>query len=351
VSGSPRRIGWDRLWRRIRDDADRWLLVAAASALALSFLSPSLPLTRARFEQIVVLDVTQSMNVADEAIAGRPVSRLDWTKHLLGQAIDDLPCGSRLGWAIFTEYRSYLLWTPVEVCANRAELRATLAAIDGRMAWTGNSEIAKGLHSAWAIARELTGTPAIVFVTDGQESPPLNPRHRPRFDDKSGEVAGLIVGVGQVRPSPIPKTDPAGRPIGFWGADQVVQVDPRSLGRGASVGGEKLVEDDDGGLDGAAAGALGAAPGSEHLSGLHEPYLRLLAAEHGLAFIHPTTPQDLSVAMRDAALARPLAGQADLRGVFSGLALLLVLAPAIGAGIARARARVRTAGAEPAKPG
>jgi mxaL protein len=341
VNGSPHRFGWHGLRRRIRDHRDRWLLAAAAASLALSLLSPTLPMTRARFEQIVVLDVTQSMNVTDEAIAGRPVSRLDWIKHLLGAAIDDLPCGSRLGWAIFTEYRSYLLWTPVEVCANRAELRATLAAIDGRMAWTGNSEIAKGLHSAWAIARELPGRPAIVFVTDGQESPPLNPRHRPHFDDKPGELAGLIVGVGQTRPSPIPKTDPAGRPIGFWGADQVVQVDPRSLGRGASVGGEKLVEDADDGADGAAAGLLGATPGSEHRSGLREPYLRLLAAEHGLAFIHPTTPKDLSAAMRDNALARPLVGQADLRGAFSGLALLLVLAPTVSAAMARARAKGR----------
>ena len=128
----------------------------------------------------------------------------------------------KLGWAVFTEHRTYLLLTPLEVCANRAELRATLAGIDGRMAWSGGSEVAKGLHSGLAIARELAGRPSLVFVTDGHEAPPL--QARPVFDDKRAEVAGVIVGVGELAPSPIPKLDPSGRPLGFWSADDVTQT-------------------------------------------------------------------------------------------------------------------------------
>jgi len=232
-----------------------------------------------------------------------------------------LPCGSKLGWAIFTEYRSYLLFAPVEVCANRAELRATLDGIDNRMAWTGSSEIAKGLHSAIGIAKALPGVPSLVFVTDGHEAPPLSPRHRPAFDDKPGDVGGLIVGVGGTTPVPIPKSDPAGRPLGFWSADEVLQTDPRSLGREASVRGETMSEDG----DAVPAVGLGATPGAEHLSSLREPYLQLLAAENGLNFHRLLEPQALVEALQAPVLARPLLARVDARVPLAALALALLL--------------------------
>lgn len=295
----------------------------AALLLVLAFSQPTLPWKRALYEHVVVLDVTQSMNVEDTTLDGKPASRLAFAKRLLHEALPELPCGSKLGWAIFTEYRSYLLYTPVEVCANRAELRASLAGIDGRMAWSGNSEVAKGLHSGIVVAKALPNVPSLVFVTDGHESPPLNARHRPRFDDKPGEVAGVIVGVGEGKPSPIPKLDPIGRPLGFWAADEVAQVDPRSLGRGASVGQETMAEE---GSEAPTAG-LGATPGSEHLSGLREPYLRLLAAENGLAYHRLRDAQGLSRALRDPALARPVPVRGDLRLPLAAIAVVLLLAP------------------------
>ena len=312
-------------WRRLRaawgTQRERWLLAGAALALALGFLRPSLPWQRAVFEQVVVVDITQSMNVKDQRLDGKPVSRLAYAKHALRQSLLALPCGSKLGWAVFTEHRSFLLFAPVEVCGHLDELRATLDAIDNRMAWIGSSEVAKGLYSGLSIARQLPGVPALVFVTDGHEAPPLNPRHRPSFEGKPGEVPGLVVGVGSLRPSPIPKTDPQGRPLGFWAADEVLQSDPRSQGRGGSVSGERLVEDAAIG----AAPALGATPGSEHLSALHEVYLRLLAGELGLGFHRLETADGLAAAMTSPALARRVAVQADGRVALALLALAMLL--------------------------
>lgn len=308
-------------WPRMR--LETATLALAALLLAAGFLQPTLPWRRSLFEHVVVIDVTQSMNVTDQQLDGKPAARLAFAKRALHEALSELPCGSRIGWAIFTEYRSYLLFTPVEVCANRAELRASLAGIDGRMAWSGNSEVAKGLHSGIVVAKALPDVPSLVFVTDGHESPPLNARHRPKFDDKPGEVAGLIVGVGEARPSPIPKLDPLGRPLGFWAADEVAQVDPRSLGRGASVGQEAMAEDG----SAAPAAGLGATPGSEHLSGLREPYLRLLAAENGFAYHRLRGAEGLSRAWRDPALSRPVPVRGDLRLPLAALAALLLLAP------------------------
>ncbi|HEY4067389.1 MAG TPA: vWA domain-containing protein [Burkholderiaceae bacterium] len=311
-----------RLVASWRTHADRWLLAGAALALAVCLLDPGWHAERARFDHVIVLDITQSMNVQDEALDGKPVSRLDFAKHALRELLLRLPCGSRIGWAVFTEYRSFLLFEPIEVCANLSELRATLANIDGRMAWSGNSEIAKGVHSGIEVARQLPDNPSLVFITDGQEAPPLSPLHRPAFADKPGEVAGVLVGVGDLRPSPIPKSDPSGRPLGFWRADEVAQADLYGNGRGASVSGERMSE------DGAApaAPALGATPGSEHLSALREPYLRLLGRERGLAFVRLASTDDLVAALTAPALAKPTTVRVDLRIAFAGLALALLLA-------------------------
>lgn len=309
---------------QIVDHLDRTLLIGAALALAASFLHPVATFDRDLFDQVIVLDITQSMNVTDYQLEGKPVSRLVYAKHALRQALLALPCGSKVGWGVFTEYRSFLLIAPVEVCANLTELRSTLDNIDGRMAWTGNSEIAKGLFSGIGIAKQLADKPSLVFVTDGHESPPVNPRHRPVFNDKPGVVSGLIVGVGDLKPSPIPKFDPLGRPMGVWGADEVMQTDPRSQGRGGSVGNEQLAEDP---ADAGQATALpGGTPGSEHLSAMREGYLRQLAEDTGLSFQPLQGPQELVRAMTTPKLARVTPATTDLRVAWAAVAFFLLLA-------------------------
>lgn len=327
--------GFLATWRHsLRADCDRWLLLAAVLLLAATFLRPSLPMTRSAHELLIVLDITQSMNVNDYALAGRPASRLDFARAALRRTLPDLPCGSHIGWAIFTEYRSFLLLAPVEVCAHEHELLATLERIDGRMAWSGNSEIAKGVHSALKMANSLPGKPAIVFISDGHEAPPLNPRHRPQFDGKAGEVRGLIVGTGGLVAAPIPKFDADGRPLGVWNANEVMQTDAYSQGRGGSVGAEQMVETDP--ADPAVAAAIGP-PGAEHLSALHEGYLKLLASETGLHYLRLDGDDDgLRAALLDPQLGIDVAGQFDLRLPLAALALVAFLAVFAGRRTARA---------------
>ena len=312
-------------WRRTVADPTTAGLAAAAALLALAWLDPGWTAQRPQHDMVVVLDVTQSMNVADMPApeAGpdaAPQSRLARSRHLLLHSLARLPCGSRLGLAIFTEYRSLLLLAPMEVCENYRELKSTLASIDTRMAWSGNSEVAKGLYGALRTAATLPSHPAVVFMTDGHEAPPVNPRHRPSFDGKPGEIAGLVVGVGGDQPLPIPRRDPAGRPIGTWGADDVMQVDPRSLGRGGSQGGEALVEDTT-----PVAPMPGATPGREHLSTLREDYLKLLARETQLGYHRLRDPDGLLHALTAPALAHEVASRTSLRWPASLLALALLL--------------------------
>lgn len=314
-TGAPR---WAGRWARDPLLAGLWLL---AGLLALALWDPGWTATRQRHELLIVLDVTQSMLVADmpqpELGPDAPlVSRLSRSRELLARSLAQLPCGTRVGLGLFTEYRSLLLMTPVEVCENYRELKATLRSIDTQMAWSGNSEVAKGLHGALRAAATLSHPPAVVFVTDGHEAPPVNPRYRPRFDGEVGQVNGLLLGVGGDRPLPIPRRDPSGRPIGTWGPGDVLQVDPRSLGRGGSQGGEAMADD-----AGSVAPMPGATPGREHLSALREDYLRLLARELKLSYQRLQDGEALRAALLDPALAQPVAARVSLRDGASLLAL------------------------------
>ena len=274
-------------------------LTLAAVLFGVAAALPPLPVPGRSFHHMVVLDITQSMNTLDYELDGKPVSRLDYAKHSLGQSLRTLPCGSSIGWGVFSEYRLLALMTPVEVCGNYHELLATLANIDGQMSWAGASEVSKGLFSSIRALRDMAQPPSLVFVTDGHEAPPLHPKMRPSFDGEPGRVKGLIIGTGGSALSPIPKFDLDGRPLGFWKADEVVQGDPAAHGRGTGDGAQESLADESGQAIGRTAMA-----GTEHLSNLKDAHLRDLAAQTGMRYEALSSPVELSHALIDPAFAR-----------------------------------------------
>lgn len=280
--------------RQRLDARARWL-IAVLLLLGLALARPSLPWQRDVFNSIFVIDISQSMNTRDYQIGEQPASRLQVVKQTLGESLRQMPCGSKVGLAIFTEYRSFLLLAPIEVCGNYAELSTSIAQISGKMAWAGGSEIAKGLNWGLKMAVSMEPKPSLVFLTDGQEAPPISMTNRPRIDVAAGLVQGLLVGVGGDALSPIPKFDPDGNSLGYWRAEEVAQTDIYSQGRNASVAGEKLV-----GAEGLPAAS--AKPRTEHLSSIKESYLQQLADETGLKYARLTLPSDLAVMLSQAGL-------------------------------------------------
>ena len=273
----------------------RWLLLAIA-CLALAYaawLRDPPPPPQAGVGVVMAFDITQSMLVEDTQVDGRARSRLEFAKRATLGVIEALPCGAAVGAAVFAAHRMVLLYSPVEVCANRAEIMHSIARIDTSMAWGGNSEVAKAYHAGLALAGALPDRPALVFLTDGHEAPPLNPRHRPAFHGKAGDVRALLAGVGGMLPAPIPKRDPSGRPIGYWNAEEVMQVDPYQAPRTAGSN-DMLVESGEASADDLRAGGT---PGSEHLSSLRGDYLQLLASETGGAFRALRAPTELTAAV------------------------------------------------------
>ena len=108
------------------------------------------------------------------------------------------------------------------------------------------------------------------------------------LDEDAGQTMGVIVGVGGDEPVPIPVLDEEGKVIGYWQPDQVQQVDSYSLGRGGSESSEPMTGVDSGDLQ------TRVAQGTEHLSSLHEPYLKELSQEAHLDYQRLRTPRALS---------------------------------------------------------
>jgi mxaL protein len=262
---------------------------------------------------MVVFDITQSMNVQDYELDGLPVSRLDFAREAVRRTLRELPCGSRVGWGVFAEYRTLVLLAPVEVCNDYNDLLASLDKIDGRMRWANASEISKGLF--WAIrgARDLAGRPKVLFLTDGQEAPPVEGEGLPMFDDlKRGEIGGWLIGTGGYTPRAIPRTDSDGRPMGIWHADEVMQRHTAS-------------------------GSL--APDThEQLSEVREPYLRKLARQVGFEYLHLSSLDSVRQAMLNPRFAERKPAPTDF-GWAAAVAALVVLI----AGFFRPRLRARAA--------
>lgn len=304
-------------------DSRSLLLLAAIASLLMSFAKPTLSVVRNGFDMLAVIDITGSMNTRDYHLGDVATSRLDFAKRAMRVLIKQLPCPSRLALGVFSERQPFLLFEPINICTNFAPVDGAVDALDWRMAWEGDSHVAAGLFRAIEMARDLNVD--LLFITDGQEAPPLPWSGGPKFDGRPGAVRGVIVGVGDYVLSPIPKFDEKGREIGFVGASDVPHENRGGLPppdaekregynpRNAPFGGAAVV-------------------GEEHLSSVREAYLKQLASVTGLAYRHLERIDDLKSAITLAGAPRSSMGPLDLRGwlsgaAFAGLAILYLAIP------------------------
>ncbi|MDZ5650009.1 vWA domain-containing protein [Nitrospirillum sp. BR 11828] len=302
--------------RNVRDP--RTLALAAALVLAIAAVAlPRLPITRDGVRVLVVVDITGSMNTRDYGRDGAPVSRLAVAKEAVRDLLGRLPCPSRVGLALFSERVPFLLFEPVDVCRDYGAVEGAVDALDWREGWEGDSHIAEGLYGAIAMAQGLDSD--LMFITDGQETPPLPLSGGPVFDGKPGAVRGVIVGAGGYSLAPIPKFDDRGNEVGFWGVNDVqhenhfgapppdAESRPGYQARNAPFG-------------------SGIPTGTEHLSSVREPYLRGLAGGTGLTYTHLEDGRHLARALLATATPRPSPALADVRWVPGAGALAALLA-------------------------
>ncbi|MEX2122916.1 MAG: hypothetical protein WD795_03405 [Woeseia sp.] len=304
------------------------LLLLAGLLLLISLLNPVLNLPRNTFDFLFVLDITGSMNVADTGPAGARLRRLEFARQLVRKALQELPCGSRAGLAVFTEHRTFLLFAPVEICENHLVISTMLEEMGGHMAWAELSEVAKGLFSGVEAVRTLAamdgesgaaGDTHLVFMTDGHEAPPVHPALRPKFRREPGEASGLITGIGGSEPVPIPYLDDDGQVAGYWAREDVMQVDRHSVGRPSTQGDEAMAGIDSSDVQDRIA------RGAEHLSSLRESYLQQLAVETGLDYLRATTDEAFARALLEPRYAKQQTVVTNVAWIPAVLSLLCLM--------------------------
>lgn len=280
-------------------------LLVAAVLVVLTFAGPKLPLPLRVYRYAFVVDVTQSMNARDYHVDNMPADRLNFVKESIRQAVHELPCGSEVALGLFTTRSVQLLFEPIEVCEHLPVIDDVLAHIDWRMAWAANSFIEQGVYAAIRDIKKRDPGVRLAFFTDGQEAPPQT--IRPTFFEKPGEIAGLIVGVGGLHPTTVPKYDRENRLIGYWENTDIAQI-PEST---------------------AAYQTTETAPRPSHdgyyLSWLDENHLRELSATTGLRYHRLETPHALVDALRAPEFAERRTTRTDIRWLL-GLAALLLFA-------------------------
>lgn len=290
-----------------------WLLLAVV-LLGIAATRTTFRIPQVTYRYLFVLDITQSMNVIDSESKYGELTRLEFAKVAVDSALAELPCGSEAGLGIFTEHRTFVMFTPVEVCGHYQALSGMLEKIDWRMAWAARSEVAKGLYSAFDAAYQIEQETRLVFLTDGHEAPPINKSIFPSFRGESGSVAGFIAGIGGQIPSEIPHLDDDGNVVGYWSHEEVMQVDVYSLGRSATEQGEAMA-----GID-LVNIARRVALGQEHLSSLRDVYLQELATRVGLDYAHVDSKEHFLATLTQQKYARRTLTLSDLGWIPATLA-------------------------------
>lgn len=293
-------------------------LAAALLGIALTLVVPRITMQRPTYNVMAFIDITGSMKVRDMGSPAAPVERLEAAKSALRTLLGELPCRSRLGLGIFTERRAFVLFDPVEVCDNFDPIHQSISNIDWRMGWEGDSFVSSGVHHAIAETEPLDAD--LLFLTDGQEAPPLPPGAGiPPFEGEPGKVKGVIVGVGGKDKVPIPKFDSDGNETGVYSEQEVVQENrtgppppdaekrPGYHPKWAPFGSDPPT-------------------GDEQLSSVHSAHLSALAAQTGLAYAGLKENPDLLPVIAGVARPHPTSIDVDVRPWPATLALLLLTA-------------------------
>jgi mxaL protein len=266
-----------RLFGILRKRREISMLIAALLLLLGALLRPTIPVQHDIHTYLLVADITQSMNTEDMVLNGRKVSRMVYTRQLMRDAISSMPCGNRVGIALFAGVVVSTLFHPVEVCANFDAIQHTVEHIEWRQAWHGNSRLGFGVLSASAALKALPEPARVVFFTDGEESPQLHAFNRADLSSWQGGGGWLLVGIGGDSPAPVPKMDENNKVIGYW-SNNTYQLEPGI----AQVSDETRGKRDD---------AVASQDYERYLSVLDEKYLKTLAGEiHAIYLRGDSTP-------------------------------------------------------------
>ena len=182
----------------------------------------------------------------------------------------------------------FLLFEPLELCKHYTAIEQSLKKIDWRMAWAANSHIARGLYTSIRNLKTLDPEPVLIFMSDGQQTPSVT--KEPGYSAKLGKVEGLLVGVGNLQPVPVPKFDKNNIQQGFWQLEDA-EVMANQTGPG------------------------------DFLTAVQENQLRRLAGKTGLTYLHLQTPEQFTRALMNKKFGQKQQVETDVGWLFAAIGL------------------------------
>ena len=295
----------------LRQRRETALLVIAFVLLLVALLRPTIPLKRDIYTYLLVVDITQSMNAEDMSLDGKKTSRIDYTRHLLHDAIASMPCGTRVGVALFAGVVVSTIFHPVEVCSSFDAVQDTVAHLEWRQAWHGNSRLGFGMLSASAALKALPEPAQVVFFTDGEEAPRLHAFNKADLSNWQGGKGWLLVGIGSDQRTPIPKMDENNKVIGYW-SNNTYQLEPGI----AQVSEETRGQRDN---------SIATSDYERYLSVLDEKYLQAVAKDIHANYVRGDNREKVLAAMHQQKPARRDTAPLQINALLAAIAGLLVL--------------------------
>ncbi|HAJ70904.1 MAG TPA: VWA domain-containing protein [Methylophilaceae bacterium] len=300
-----------RLINYFRHRRDITLLAIALLLLVIAILKPALPIKRDIYSYLLVADISQSMNVMDESINGKPVTRMQYQQYLLHRIVSELPCGTQVSVGLFAGVSVAALYTPIEVCDNFNAIEDSIDHLDWRTGWSGNSRVRESLFTLAKLIRSFPEPARVVYFTDGEEAPKL---HAFNTKDLTGFQEGkgwLFVGIGSDKGTAIPKLDDKNQLIGYWSNESFAMQPGIAQISEANIG----IRDDN----------VAPSASDRFLSKLDEKYLESIAKEIGGNYVNGDSLQNVLSAMSKQPPARRDKTAFPLRWLLAGLAGVLFL--------------------------
>lgn len=301
-----------KLFNYFRHRRDISLLTLALILLIIALFSPTMPVKRDIYSYLLVADISQSMNVMDESMNGKAVTRLEYQQYLMHRIVGEMPCGTQVGIGLFAGVSVAALYTPIEVCENFAAIEDTIDHLDWRTAWSGNSRIRESLATLARLIRSFPETAQVVYFTDGEETPALHTFNTRDLTDFQGAKDWLFVGIGSQKGTAIPKLDEKNQIIGYWSNESfamqpgIAQISQSNLG----IRNDNVANGDN----------------DRFLSRLDEKYLQSVTKEINAKYVNGSSVQAVLSAMKKQPPARRDKTQFQLKWILAGLAGLVFLA-------------------------
>lgn len=263
---------------------DLSLLLFSLLLLGGAIYEPSVPVKHNIYSYFFVLDITQSMNTQDMQLAGKPSSRIDFSKQMLRETMSTLPCGTKASIGLFTGVHVVALYQPIEVCTNFSSIQETIDHVEWRSAWTADSRIRESLLATAQVITNFPEPAQVVYFSDGEEAPKLHTFNTRDLSTFQSGTDWLLVGIGSKAGGPIPMLDKSNQRIGYW-SHESMQLAPGAAPI-AAAGILKRKSD------------LAENPHDRYISKLAEAYLQSTAKEMNAHYVHGTDFHTIYDAMK-----------------------------------------------------